>query len=362
MTAVAIVLPEAVDPGLRRRIEAGQHPQQDFFALSDALGAALVTPGGRHEFLAGKASALARAAWNAFSQRQDIDVFISSVDRLGLMLAAMLKAGRAPNRHIVICHGKIARPQDLWALKALGLHTHIDRFVCYGPAMAQRLVEALRLPADRVVTIRHAVDHRFWRPQDVAPERLIVSAGMLHRDYPTLIEAVRSLDVNLAIAAFSPWVAKQSIGVAPEALPANVAITRCSYSGLGQLYARALFIAVPVDNRYSQAGSLVVYEAMAMGKAVVVTRTHGQHALSVVRDGETGYYVAPGDVRGWRERIEHLLAHPEEAIAMGQRARAAVEAGLNMDTYVQEMAGLVRAVAGESRGVPAASTGLPPGH
>lgn len=350
MTRVAIVLAEAVARGLRGRIEAGEHPQQDFLALSDALGAALVTPGDSRVLVAGKAGALARAAWNAFSQRHKYDVLIAAVDRVGLLLAALLKAGRAPHRLIVICHGKMARPQDLWALKALGLHTRIDRFVCYGPAMARRLSQALSLPAGRVVTVRHAVDHRFWRPQDVAPERLIVSAGMLHRDYPTLIEAVRPLDVRLAIAAFSPWVSRRRTGIAPEALPAHVTVTRCSYSALRQLYARALFVAVPMDNSHSQAGSLVVYEAMAMGKAVLVTATHGQRAMGVVREGDMGFYISPGDVAGWRERTEYLLAHPEEAMVMGQRARAAVEAGLNLDSFVQHMAGVVREVTEESRG------------
>ena len=88
-----------------------------------------------------------------------------------------------------------------------------------------------------------------------------------------------------------------------------------------------------------------MYEAMAMGKAVVATRTEAQVGLGVLKEGETGLFVEPGDVKGWRDRINHLCNHPEEAKRMGQRARTLVDEGLNMESYVQEMVRIVESVA-----------------
>lgn len=174
-----------------------------------------------------------------------------------------------------------------------------------------------------------------------------MGAGALNRDYPTLVRAMEGVDATLVVAAYSPWVSERQHGAPSNPSSVHVTVTQTGAMGLRELYARAALVAVPLVEGYSQAGSLVVYEAMAMGKPVVVTATEGQRALGAVRHGETGYLVAPGDVAGWREAVRYLLHHPEEAARMGRRARQVVEDGLNLDAYVHEMVDIVRATAVE---------------
>lgn len=345
----AILVSTPFTPDLKEQVASELHPKPDFLALAEALDATLITPGSipkvlGHSF---KAQRIGQAALAAFQARDSYDVIISDMDRVGLGLALLFKMVDAPNRHIMICHGKLLHRQDLSLIRAFQLQRYIHRFVCYGPAVARRLKQALSLPDYRVVTVQHPADHHFWHPLPATSEQLIVSAGMLHRDYPTLIDAVRPLDVSLILAASSPWVSKKRNGINPEGLPANVSLTRCSYLQLRELYARSRFVAIPLDDRFDQSGSLVMYEAMAMGKAVVTTRSQGQTALGILREGETGYYVAPGDVLGWREVIQHLFKDPEQASRMGQRARAVVEEGLNLDSYVRDMVSTVQSLAAE---------------
>lgn len=345
----AILVSTPFKPDLKAQVAAGLHPKPDFLALAEALDGILITTGAipkvlGHSF---KAQRIAQSAWAAFQARDRYDVIVSDMDRVGLGLALLFKLVNAPNRHVMICHGKVLHQQDLSIMRAFQLQRYIHRFVCYGPAVAQRLKLALGLPDYRVVTVQHPADHHFWHPLPMASERLIVSAGMLHRDYPTLIDAARPLDVSLILAASSPWVSKKGNRIALEALPANVRLTRCSYLQLRELYARSRFVAIPLDDRFDQSGSLVMYEAMAMGKAVVTTRSEGQTALGILKEGETGFYVAPGDVQAWREVIQLLCGHPEEALRMGQRARAVVEEGLNLDSYVRHMVSIVQSLAAE---------------
>jgi glycosyltransferase involved in cell wall biosynthesis len=59
----------------------------------------------------------------------------------------------------------------------------------------------------------------------------------------------------------------------------------------------------------------VYLEALASGVPVVGTAVDG--AAEVVRDGENGFLVAPGDVEALAERLLWLLDHPEEAGRMG---------------------------------------------
>ena len=65
-------------------------------------------------------------------------------------------------------------------------------------------------------------------------------------------------------------------------------------------------------------------EAMAAGLAVVATRTGG--LTEVVRDGETGLLVPPGDADALSAAMDRLLARPEERRAMGEAGRNLAQA------------------------------------
>jgi glycosyltransferase involved in cell wall biosynthesis len=67
---------------------------------------------------------------------------------------------------------------------------------------------------------------------------------------------------------------------------------------------------------------LSVLEAMASGTPVVVSRLDG--LPEVVRDGETGFLVTPGDVGELHDRLAQLLADRALAARMGRRGREVV--------------------------------------
>ena len=56
---------------------------------------------------------------------------------------------------------------------------------------------------------------------------------------------------------------------------------------------------------------------------------------------------------GWREAISYLGSHPEEAMKMGRRARAIVEEGLNLESYIRDMVEIVKSVVAEEESAPA---------
>ena len=68
--------------------------------------------------------------------------------------------------------------------------------------------------------------------------------------------------------------------------------------------------------------SVSCIEAMASGTPVVCSRLGG--LPEVVRDGETGYLVEPGDIEELRDRIGTLLADSGAARRMGSNARQRV--------------------------------------
>jgi glycosyltransferase involved in cell wall biosynthesis len=73
----------------------------------------------------------------------------------------------------------------------------------------------------------------------------------------------------------------------------------------------------------SEGFSNSILEYMAARRPVVATDVGG--VREAVEDGETGYLVGPGDDSSMAACIVYLLRDPEQARAMGERARAIVE-------------------------------------
>lgn len=73
---------------------------------------------------------------------------------------------------------------------------------------------------------------------------------------------------------------------------------------------------------WNEGFGVVYLEAMAHGKPVVGCQ--GEGVEDFVEHGKTGMLVKPRDVESLVEALDFLLSHPEEAKAMGERARKVV--------------------------------------
>ena len=78
-----------------------------------------------------------------------------------------------------------------------------------------------------------------------------------------------------------------------------------------------------ITSRYEGLGRALT-EAMGSARPVVATAVNGVPDL--VEPGSTGLLAAPGDIEGLAGSVLWLLAHPREASAMGEQARARVQA------------------------------------
>lgn len=81
---------------------------------------------------------------------------------------------------------------------------------------------------------------------------------------------------------------------------------------------------------------LTLLEAMASGNALVAARSGA--ADQVVVDGRTGILVQPGDVDALVAALEPLMRDPEEAAAMGRRARDRAVDDFGIDSEARAIA------------------------
>jgi glycosyltransferase involved in cell wall biosynthesis len=365
----------AAEPGVRSAAEiaAETRPRPDYLLLRDALGASLLLPAEARTGLVGRLvgrRALPLAlAWAAFRRQRRFHAIFSDSERIGLPLALLLATrGRNRARHIMLTHYLSPLKKRLWF--RLGAAHGIDRLIAHSTAQRALAIERLGMDPARVVMLPYQVDTRFWRPQETAMDPsaspFICSAGLEFRDYPTLVRAVEGLDVRVRIAAASHWSHHAAFAGAVH-LPLNITVASLNYVGLRQLYAEARFVVVPLLAVDNQAGITTILEAMAMGKAVVVSATQGQR--DVVRgyplDGRlvwqpafldlpdvnaalgnlpTGIYVAPANVDDLRRAITFLLEHPEVAEELGANGRRVAEAVFTVDAFARRVAATIRAI------------------
>jgi len=365
MNRTVILVSTPIKPDLVAAIAAQQAPRRDYFELQRLLDATLLVapapPSRRYRTLQRVGGAGLAMAAHAWARRGEYDTILTDHEGVGLPLALLFKLTGTRRHHVMISHYLTPRRKQFF-FRTLRVQTHIARTICYSTAQAALARGPLGLGLGEVSLVLHPADSAFWRPATSDAERdqdtqllhaagltlpphavVIASAGLEFRDYPTLLAAVPQLSstTRVVIAAASPW-SKRKDTAGGRDLPPNVQRVALTPLQLRALYRRAQLVAIPLYDVDFQAGSLVAYEALACGRPVVISHTRGQN--DIVRADETGCYVPPGDSAALATALTTLLADPARCARMGAAARADVEAGLNLDTYLAQMVQFVTEV------------------
>lgn len=144
-------------------------------------------------------------------------------------------------------------------------------------------------------------------------EGFILTAGRTFRDYDTFFNAVRGIGYRVIVVA-SRW------NIDAASLPENVSVKYdISMDDLTELIRKSSVVVVPLEDRKISIGQSVFLQAMAMGKAVVVTRTSG--TVDYIDHLKNGILVPPGDSIEMRKAILYLMENSEERTRMGKNAR-----------------------------------------
>jgi glycosyltransferase involved in cell wall biosynthesis len=281
--------------------------------------------------------ALAAAALRASRRCSGI---LASGEDVGLPLALLTLASNMDQSVSIIVHGSYLRSRKFRAVMALLRPMRRVRFLCLSESIRRTLIDNFGVPKQQAATTGYGADTKFFRPQgEPAAPPVIASAGSANRDYRTLVRAAALLGIRLEIAAGSAWFPTRA-DVTDDVLPHTVDVREYDYPSLRDLYARSAFVVVPLYPARHACGYAVIADAMAMGRAVIATRTASPSDFLV--EGETGLYVEPGDADDLRRTILDLLSHPERAREMGQRGRERMESLYSVEAYCQRLEQAVR--------------------
>lgn len=345
---VLLTVSGTIPPDLDDSVEQGRRPRPDYLELAKVLDADVVdhadaarSNGRTGRVIARFGGEHLRLAWTCFRRRKQYEVLFTDGEQVGLPFAMLGRLTRRGTHHVTIGHRLSARKKLLFH-RLLGLRRRIDRILVYAEPQRRVAIDTLGYRPEHVVLTSFMVDTEFWRPEHVEvairDRPMICAVGQELRDYPTLADAVRDLDVDVVIAAASPW-SKRTDSSAGLDLPRNVVARGFDLFDLRQLYADASFVVVPLQETDFQAGITTILEAMSMGKAVICTRTTGQ--TDTIVDRENGLYVPPGDAAALRAAIEELLADPGTAARLGAAGRRWVREHADIEVYAARLGEVV---------------------
>jgi glycosyltransferase involved in cell wall biosynthesis len=169
---------------------------------------------------------------------------------------------------------------------------------------------------------------------DAGANGSIFAGGVSLRDYATLVEAMRGINVPLLIATRKrgqSWT---------EDLPPNIEVRPTSPEEFNERTSAASVVVVPLEPLEERgAGQTTYLNAMAMGKPVIVSDVWG--ARDYIRDGETAIVVPPRDPEALREALLGLIEDPERARRMGEAARRYMLEHLTPDGHVELLLSIV---------------------
>lgn len=297
-----------------------------------------------------------------------------------LVFAAACARGRVRLAHIhVATGGSLVRKAGFVAIaRAYGvpvaLHMHgagFDRFHAGLPRPARSAASALFRAADAVIVLgaagrEDAIARLSCRPSrvhvvanavaDLAPPdraappppagaacRLLFLGALVERKgLDVLLDALarpalRALDWRLAIAgngATAPWASRAAAGGILER------VDFLGWTDPATALAGADLLVLPSR---AEGMPMAILEAMSAGRAVIATRV-GEIA-ELVRDGETGLLVEPGDVASLAAAIAALVPDPDRRRSYGRAARRAHAAAYGIDRSLERLDRVFDAIA-----------------
>ena len=281
--------------------------------------------------------------WNALPELRSADLIYSPCDTVVWGLCHLRAAGLLRVPVICLAHHPLLRGRGRsvrrpWVRLAL---RGVDAF----PSLSTRVADEInRLAPGRALSrpLPWGPDLAFYPPYH-PPGRGVVSAGRTGRDFDILGAAATTTGCPVTIICPASYVTSAFRRFGPNVTVfAHENPMHYAYPQLIKHYSSARAIAIPMDPPFGLCGLTSLLDALAMGRAVIMTR-NPLIDIDVELEG-IGFWVAPGDVGGWTRALRFVEDHPAQAEEMGRRARHLAENRYNSLAFAEQLYDIVASV------------------
>ncbi len=268
--------------------------------------------------------------WEALRRAHRFDLIFAASQTETALLACLRAIGAFQKPIVCLVHHPLNRGRlAAWRKSFFSLvQRGTDAFPCLSRRVASEIGE-------KAVVLEWGPDPAFYQPAQ-GPGHGIIACGRSGRDFVTFGQGASLTGCPARIICLETH-------ITPEFghFNANVEILTqpprgwMKYRDLNPILASARALAIPLTQQEGLAGLTSLVDALGLGRAMIMTRNPCID-LDIEAKG-IGRWVDPGDVAGWRDAIQWFDANPGEAAAMGQRARALVDAGLNAEQFANSL-------------------------
>ncbi len=176
---------------------------------------------------------------------------------------------------------------------------------------------------DKSTLLVWGTDRHFY-PNNNPVGNQILAVGRTGRDFETFGKGASLTGVDCQIICLEENVTDAFDDFAPNV---KVRIESRSqymhYKELNPIMANARALAIPVYVTQSLVGLTGIFDAIGMGKPLLMTR-HPAIDIDIEKEG-FGIWIPPYDVEAWKDAILWITKNEEAAIKMGQKARLLAE-------------------------------------
>ncbi len=315
------------DPVLMYQLLARDHGIDT--TLIDPFGLPWNPFAGRHQVLAGLDPARTLAI---LTRHRRADLVLACFEPGAAALLALRRLARFRAPVAVVDIGLT----ETWRLRERLLDFVVPRADAIYPLGRNQVDYIRRRWATRadVRFIPQHVDAEFYRSGASPADGPVLSVGDDGgRDFDTLLAAFAGLDAKLLL---------KSSQVQPGAAPPNVQVMRARLDAHAYraLFRQAPLVVVPLRPMTTASGVGTVLEAMAMGKALIVSDSPG--IRDYVAHEETALVVPCGNAPAMRVAIERLLREPDTRARLGSAARGFIERHCTYAAHVAKLAEALR--------------------
>lgn len=270
------------------------------------------------------------SAVNAALLARRYDRLYVTTEGVGLPLAILLKAMGWKGKIACVCHN-LSFPLKKRVLSLLGPDI-FSALITVNRLQAEMLVAECGMPPDKVMSVFNWVDDRFFHPDApiAAPAApFFMACGAENRDYDTLAKAAAHVHGRFAVYGHG----YRASNLQAQAAPPNFEyMPRVSYSDLRDAYAACSIVVVPLNDVDYAAGVTGLVEALAAGRATVVTASRGIAEYIADFDPET--VVPAGDDAAMAKAITRLNQDPALRDKLARANRQLAEDKCSVDKYV----------------------------
>ncbi len=338
-------LPDAAPPRVHGRFVT-DHPIGQLPWWAETLAVLPRSPGGGLRASLGD-------SWRAVREGRRADVFISARVRNALALGVLKRLMRRERPLLVMTEMRLddPRPGLAWRLKvALQRYGYaaVDAMCVSARAEIDVYASRLDIPAGRFrfVPWHTNVLNPRWCPPS-GP--YVFAAGRTGRDWATLAEAVRGVDVQVTVVCTAQDAAAVSF-------PENVTVlSDVPYARYRELLEGASAVIVPLEPHVYSSGQVVILEAMALGKPVIASRVLGSE--DYITDGIDGLLVTAGDVGALHDAVVRMSTAPAFAEALGRAAVDKVQRVHTLEQYARNILQVACDLAGTAPAAPLSRSG-----